>query len=250
MYFCYIDESGDCGAYNAATPEKTGSKYFILTGLIVPSKTWKECLNLFKSFRKRIASQGSLPYHVEFHCSELIDPHKIKEYNQISVKDRWSLISDFADTIGQYGAFSIISVVIDKEKSHLNSQDYLTQSLTNLYLAFDEFLKTKNENGLLFFDRASEKNVTTHARKLMNTGSSGETIPNVRIGWIIEDPIFRVSSDSIFVQAADVIAYCLKEKEFPSPSKKKFNADRIFKNKLLERCFVSKLTDTEGIIRA
>jgi hypothetical protein len=140
--------------------------------------------------------------------------------------------------------------VIDKSESKTASGDYLTVALTKMYIAFDEFLKGKQDNGLLLFDRASEKHIATHARKLLGTGSGGDTIPGVRIGWIIEDPIFRVSADSIFIQSADVIAYSIKEKEFPLTARKKFNADRIFTNKLLNRCFISTIGDKYGIIRA
>ena len=82
------------------------------------------------------------------------------------------------------------------------------------------------------------------------TGASGETVPDIRIGWVIEDPIFRVSSDSIFIQSADVIAYTLKEKDFPQTSRKKFQADRIFERKLEKVCFKSQFADEDGIIRA
>jgi len=250
MYFCYIDESGDGGAYHASQPDKSGSKYFILGGLIVPAKNWKASLDILKSFKKRIAHQGYLPYDVEFHCSELIDPHKIKEYTAIPTRDKWMLIEEFAETIGLHGSFSIICVVIDKTITTIPPDEYLTEALTRMYMGFDEFLKTKEDNGLLLFDRASEKHISTHARKLLGTGSSGVTIPGVRIGWIIEDPIFRVSADSIFIQSADVIAYSLKEKEFPVTAKKKYNADKIFIRKLLNRCFRSSIGDENGIIRA
>jgi hypothetical protein len=250
MYFCYVDESGDAGVHDASRPEKSGSRYFILAGLIVPAKNWKASLDVLKSFKKRIAHQGFLPYDVEFHCSELIDPHKIKEYTTIPTKDKWMLIEEFAETIGLHGSFNIISVVIDKTITTIAPAEYLTEALTKMYVAFDEFLKGKEDNGLLLFDRASERHISTHARKLLGTGSSGVTIPGVRIGWIIEDPIFRISADSIFIQSADVIAYSLKEKEFPVTAKKKYNADRIFARQLLGRCFRSSLGDENGIIRA
>jgi hypothetical protein len=250
MYFCYVDESGDGGAHDASKPERSGSKYFILTGLIVPAKNWKASLDVLKSFKKRIAHQGYLPYDVEFHCSELIDPHKIKEYTTIPTKDKWMLIEEFAETIGFHGSFNIIAVVIDKTISRIDPSDYLTEALTKMYIAFDGFLKSKEDNGLLLFDRASERHISTHARKLLGTGSSGVTIPGIKIGWIIEDPIFRISSDSIFIQSADVIAYTLKEKEFPVTAKKKYNADKIFIKKLLNSCFNSSISDENGIIRA
>jgi len=248
MYFCYVDESGDCGKYDSQNEKKSGSKYFIITGIIVAANRWRISLETFKAFRKKIAREAYLPYHVEFHCAELIDPHKVKEYTQINVPDRWKLVSEYADVIGQNGALSIISVIIDKTKTALEPSEYLTTSITALYKSFDEFLKTKELNGILFFDRANEKHINTHVRKLLGTGASGEIVPDVRIGWVIEDPIFRVSTDSMFIQSADVVAYTLKEMAFPQGSRKKFHADRIFTNKLSNRCFKSKDSDELGIV--
>ena len=249
MYFCYVDESGDCGSYDATKPEKTGSAFFILAAIIVASNKWKVSLGTLKAFRKKIAREGYLPYHIEFHCAEMIDPHRVKEFTSISVPERWKLLEEYAETIGQNTAFTIISVSIDKTKSPLKSEEYLTHSITKLYQAFDEFLKTKESNGIIFFDRANESKINTHVRKLLGTGASGENIPDIRIGWVIEDPIFRISSDSMFIQSADLVAYALKEKEFPQSSRKKFSADRIFQRKLSPVCFRSKFADDDGIIR-
>jgi hypothetical protein len=250
MYFCYIDESGDCGEYDASNPKKTGSKFFILAAIIVASDKWKISLGTLKAFRKKIAHEGFLPYHVEFHCAEMIDPHKIKEYTQISVPERWKLMEEYAETLGQNTAFSVITVVIDKESSRLRPEEYITTAVTKLYQAFDEFLKEKESNGILFFDRANEKNITTHVRKLLGTGASGESIPGIKIGWVLEDPIFRVSSDSMFIQSADVVAYTIKEKEFPQASRQKHQAHKIFTRKLNPILFKSKIADDDGIIRA
>jgi hypothetical protein len=249
MYFCYVDESGDPGSYDSEKPEKTGTKYFILSGIIVSAARWRISLDTLKSFRKKIAREGYLPYDIEFHCAEMIDPHKIKEFTNISVKDRWALIEAFAEIIGNQAGFSLLTIVLDKTQTKLRQDEYLTTSITKIYQAFDEFLKDKKEQGLILFDKANEKNITTHVRKLLGTGASGETVPEVRIGWVVEDPIFRVSSDSFFVQSADLVAYTLKEQEFPSGSRKKFNADRIFRKQLKNACFKSTIADEEGIVR-
>lgn len=247
MYFCYVDESGDCGAFNPATPKNTGSPYFILVGLIVHAEKWKLSLDVFKTFRKKLAAQSYLPYHVEFHCSEMIDPHKIKAYTQISVADRWKLIEAFAEKIGGNDAFSIIASVINKNESLLPANEYLTASITKLYHAYDHFLKEKKQYGIVLFDRSNVGTIHSHVRKLSGTGNEGEAVPGIKINNVIEDPIFRVSVDSMFIQAADVIAYTLKEKEFPQTSRKKYHADRIFTNKLKRICYCSSVVN-EGII--
>lgn len=249
MYFCYVDESGDCGKYDAQNPEKSGSKYFIYAGVVIASNKWRITLDTMKAFRKKIAREGFLNYDIEFHCAEMIDPHKIKAFTQISVQERWKLIEEYADVIGGSTDFSLITIIIDKTKTSLNSNDYLTTAITKLYEAYDEFLKKKEKNGILFLDRANESHINTHVRKLLGTGASGERISGVRIGWVIEDPIFRVSSDSMFVQAADVVAYSLKEREFPQASRQKYQAHKIFTRKLLKINFKSKISDDDGIIR-
>lgn len=248
MYFCYVDESGDCGAFNAQRPEKSGSKYFIIAGIVVAANRWKMVLDNFKLFRKHIAKSAYLPYHIEFHCAELIDPHKIKECTQINVADRWMLVREYADVIGRNETLSLITVVVDKEQSALEPSQYLTAAIGALYRAFDEFLATRDQTGLLFFDRANEKHINTYVRRLLGTGATGEAETDIRITRVIEDPIFRVSCDSMFIQAADVVAYSLKEFAFPKGARKKFNADRIFTRSLKDRCFKSALSNEMGIV--
>jgi hypothetical protein len=250
MYFCYVDESGDTGIHDPKTPETSGSPYFILAAILIHSNKWKTTLDIIKNFRKQLAAKAYIPYDTEFHCAELIDPRKISVFKQISVAERWDLIRQFAETIGIKANFKIIAVVIDKKNSTLSPENYLTSSITKLYQAYDELLRIEKENGIVLFDRANEKAATTHVRRLMGTGSSGQSIPGIHIGGVIEDPIYRISTDSAFIQAADVVAYTLKEHEFPITSRKKFNADRIFKNMLLPNCIKSTLADESGIIRA
>ncbi len=138
----------------------------------------------------------------------------------------------------------------ERKVSDLSVSEYLTTAITRLYQALDEFLTLYNANGIVFFDRANEKHITTHVRKLLGTGASGESIPGVKLSKVIEDPVFRISADSMFIQATDVIAYTLKEKEFPQGSRKKYQAHKIFQRKLSNICFISKYGNEEGIIKA
>jgi len=72
---------------------------------MVRSSRWRTALGSLKSFRKQLAIESFLNYNVEFHCAEMIDPHKIKEFTSISVPDRWKLIERYAETIGENSAF-------------------------------------------------------------------------------------------------------------------------------------------------
>jgi hypothetical protein len=249
MYLCYVDESGDCGAYDPNKPGNTGSPYFIIAGLAVHSSKWRFSLETLKRFRKEIARQAYLKYDVEFHCAEMIDPRKVAAYRSISVSDRWKLIEEYAEVIGQNKAFNIFLVSIDKRNSELIATEYLTTGITMLYQAFDEFLRKEQTNGMILFDRSNEHQINTHVRRLLGTGAGGEIVDGVRIREVIEDPIFRMSADSMFIQSTDVIAYSYKEKGFPQASRQKHQAHKIFDRKLSGICFKSKVADDDGIIR-
>src|ERR1700761_7944949 len=170
MYFCYVDESGDTGRHDVNEPTNTGSRYFIFSALIIDADKWKGGLDIIKSFRKQLAAQAFLNYDVEFHCAEMIDPRKTTAYNQMSISERWDVIRQFAERIGNQISCSIIGLVLDKTKSTIDPKDYFTTAITNLYVAFDEFLKEQKSYGIVLFDRANEKVATTHVRKLMGTG--------------------------------------------------------------------------------
>lgn len=179
----------------------------------------------------------------------MVDPHSNTVYKQISVPERWKLIEDFGHVIGVQAEFKIIAVILDKQKSKLQPVNYITEIVTKLYQAYEHFLKSQKEWGIMLFDRANEKKISTHVRKLLGTGVSDQSSDTAPINWIIEDPFYKVSSESMFVQAADLAAYTFKEQEFPRTSRKKFNADRIFKRKLASNCYVSPVSDENGIIR-
>ena len=248
MYFCYVDESGDTGFHDSAFPDRSGSAYYILAGVIVPAGKWMLALNILKSYRRKIAKEGFVNYDIEFHCAELIDPHTINAFRQLTSREKWLLIEDFAEIISK-NDFVIIGIVIDKMASRLDPKDYHSCTITKLYQAFDDFLKTKDQNGIVLFDRTNEKTTITHVRKLLCTGSSGITIPDVRISKTIEDPFFQISSESLFIQSADVVAYTLKEMEFPKASRQKYQAHKIFRRKLLKLCYHSSVSGRDGIIR-
>ncbi len=250
MYFCYVDESGDPGKHDPSkAPGDTSTPYFLLGGMILNASNWKLTLGTLKTYRKDIARKAILNYDVEFHCADMITPRAIKEYQSISVPDRWRLIEDYAGIIGSNTSSKIIVVAIDKTKTKLKEGEYLTGATTALYQAFDEFLRTEKDNGIVFIDQTTGKHTNTHVRKLMGTGASGETVPGVKIAWILEDPIYRISSDSMFIQSADVIVYTLKEKLFPQASRQKLQAHKIFDRKLLKSLYKSAIAGEDGIIR-
>jgi len=78
---------------------------------------------------------------------------------------------------------------------------------------------------------------------------TGTPTKNIPIDRIIEDPFFKSSDQSYFIQLADFCSYSLLRRENPLASKTKYGLDRAFTG--LTPILVSQASrhDPEGIIR-
>lgn len=78
----------------------------------------------------------------------------------------------------------------------------------------------------------------------------GKEFKNVPLTGFLEDPVFRISRTSYFIQAADFCAYALFQKEKPNPSRSQFGLDCSLEKHLAPICIKeANRNDAFGIIR-
>jgi hypothetical protein len=114
-------------------------------------------------------------------------------------------------------------------------------------------------NAVLMFDEGDARKITRLSRKLSvfnpikskyGAWQDGNAYKNVPLTRFLEDPVFRISRTSYFIQAADFCAYALFQKEKPTPSRVKFGLDKSFDSRLRKLCVLAaNLEDKFGIIR-
>ncbi len=93
----------------------------------------------------------------------------------------------------------------------------------------------QNMNAILIFDNGNNRNIVRKIRKMrrfnpipsnsifgwgkdeMFMSKFGHSFKNIPIDRIVEDPNFRESNESYFIQIVDFIAYSLLRKECPVP---------------------------------
>lgn len=77
----------------------------------------------------------------------------------------------------------------------------------------------------------------------------GRPTKNIPLDYIVEDPVFKDSAESYFLQLADFSAYALLRRESPVASKSKYGLDTAFS--LLQPVLFlnASYSDSEGIIR-
>lgn len=233
MYLLYVDESGDSGLQNSPT------RYFVLTGLVVHELRWKRYLNQMVDFRRRMRRSYSLKLREEIHSAHFIT--RPGSLIRIPRQDRLAILRHFADELATMSEINLINVVVDKNGKQ-PGYDVFEMAWKVLIQRFDNTMTNRNfsgptnpdERGILFPDDTDNKKLTQLLRKMryynpiQNQPQHGLGYRNLSIANIIEDPNFRSSEDSYFVQAADLAAFLLYQKICPNVYMKKKSGQNYF----------------------
>jgi len=110
---------------------------------------------------------------------------------------------------------TVRKVIIPKEKKKdgtWNVKISVNHNGKTLYIKTQHLVGQKQIHGIFLFDRANEKKISTHVRILLGTGVSDQQSGVEKINWILEDPFYKASHESMFIQSADVTCYTIKER--------------------------------------
>jgi hypothetical protein len=253
VFLMYVDESGDVGLINSP------SRYFVLTGLVVHELRWKEYLDQIIAFRQRMKQIYGLNMRDEIHASEMIrGPGKLA---YIKRNDRLGIIRAFAKELSVMPDINIINIVVDK---HHKPADYdvFAKAWIVLIQRFENTLSRRNfrgpanpdDRGMIFPDRTDDKKLTQLLRRLRhynpipNQPAYGAGYRNLRISTIVEDPNFRDSAHSLYIQAADTAAYLISQKLQPNKYMRKKSGHNYFDLLDAVLCKVASTTDPQGIV--
>ncbi len=254
MYLLYIDESGDSGLQNSPT------RYFTLTGLAVHELRWNEYLDRIVAFRTRMRNKFGLLLREEIHSARLIN--KPGSLSHIRRNDRLTIIRNFANEIATMPDLSIINVVVDKHGKP-PTYDVIDMAWRALIQRFSNTMSHRNfpgpanadERGMVIPDMGEVKKVTTILRKMRkynpvpNQTNHGIGYRNLLITNLVEDPYFKDSEHSYFIQAADLAAFLLYQSIAPSSYFKKKSAQNYFRRLEPVLCKVAATVDPDGIVR-
>ncbi len=254
MYLMYVDESGDSGLLNSPT------RYYVLTGLVLHELRWKASLDRLISFRRVMRNKFGLHLREEFHASAFINHPG--ELVRIKRHDRLAMIREFADFLSQLQDLNVINVVIDK-KEKPPDYEVFEMAWKTLIQRFENTITRRNfpgpkkatETGLIVCDHTEDKKLTHLVRRLRRfnpvphqTETFGDGYRNLPLTSLVEDPNFRDSRDSYFVQAADTAAFLLYQHLTPSSYIRKKAGHNYFFRLSPILCRHASSTDPYGIV--
>ena len=254
MFLLYVDESGDGGMIGSP------SKYFVLTGLVIHELRWNEYLDRIVDYRKRMRNSFGLLLREEIHSAHLIN--KPGSLARIKRNDRVTIIRSFANELAGMADLSIINVIVEKTGKQPD-YDVIENAWKTLIQRFSNTMSHHNfpgptnpdETGLIVPDMSEVKKITHVLRRMRrynpipNRVGLGRGFRNLSISNLVEDPYFKDSEHSYFIQAADLAAFLLYQKFSPSAYARKKSIHNYFKRLDPVLCKVASRSDPEGIVR-
>lgn len=254
MFLMYVDESGDNGIIGSPT------RYFVLTGLVVHELRWQPYLEQIIDFRRRMRQQFGLRLREELHATRLItSPGALV---RIKRNDRLTILRAMADELASMTDLNIINVLVDKQGKPAD-YDVFGNAWKVLIQRFENTMSRHNfsgpanpdERGMIFPDHTDDKKLTLLLRQMRRYNpipsqqGFGGGYRNLALTSLVEDPSFRDSEFSYFIQAADVAAYLLYQRMTPNAYMRKKGGRNYFRRLDPVLCKVASSTDPDGIVR-
>ena len=248
----YVDESGDCGMANSPT------RHFILCGLVVHELRWEPCRRQLLAFRRRMNDAFGLKLREEIHASHMIS--RPGSLARIPKHNRLSILRHLADELAAMADLNVVSVVVDKQGKP-PGYDVFENAWRALIQRFENTVGRRNfagpanadDRGVLYPDHTDDKKLVRLLRRMRsynpipNAGGVGRR--NVRLRNMVEDPSFRDSADSQYVQACDLVAYLLQQQLAPNGYMRKRGWANYFARLDPILCRAASRTDPQGVVR-
>jgi len=234
----YIDDSAD-------------EKLAVFSALGIAEEQWNACFQLLKGFRRSLKASDGIYVQKELHAWEFVSGRGRPAGETIITKFRRSRIFLEAMRIAASlpGARLLNAVFPKGQKAR----------------AFERLLNRVNRNAesfdtraILIMDEGSEAEYTRLCRRMHvfnpimsakgTWEDTGQAVRNVPIDRILEDPFFKDSQKSYFIQLVDFCAYALLRRERPIAARCKYGIHEGFD--LLRAILETRASrDPEGIIR-
>jgi hypothetical protein len=217
MYLAYVDESGNTG--------RPGSQTYVLGCVIVASSEWPSVFDEVIEFRRFLKRSFGVPVRTEIKSSFLIankGPFRRLRLNEAS---RFAIYRQAMRLQHKLG-LSTFAIVIDKERLHtrdpaLNPRDVAWEFLFQRI----ERLTMKKPLGptwaMVIHDEGEGAAVRKLARRARRIGTAGSAFGTgslkLPLQRLVDDPVPRNSTQSYFVQLADLSAYAAFRRLYPPP---------------------------------
>lgn len=234
----YIDDSRD-------------EQLCVFSALAIPVNEWHQAFSLVRDFRRALKLAYGIYVYKEIHAWKFVSGRGRISDRIVTKGQRCAIFQDIMTLVSSLPSTRLFNAVFPT-KLEKTAFEWLVNRINRTMKAWGSY-------ALLIPDSGKELEYTRLIRKMyvynpipsqygawVSTSQSWKNIPLRRI---VEDPVFKDSAQSYFIQLVDCCAYALLRRENQLPSKNRYNLHKAFDN--LSPILVREATrkDPEGIIR-
>ena len=204
VYLIYVDESYD-------------ETHYAYSAIFIKALAWNNTFKQLVDWRKTWFKNHTIPLDYELHATKFVGGRGEFPGN----RDKAFRADLFYEAIGFIEGLSdvhIINAITPKKGIHLTLFEYMLNRINRT-------LQAKGAIGILICDEGNENKLTAKVRQMKKSNQ----IPNnfslysggsrdIPLDRIIEDPLFKTSKSSYFIQLADFVAFSLLRNEKPLPT--------------------------------
>lgn len=216
MWFAYIDESKD------------ENKFYIYTAVVLDGEKWSRAFEKLKAFRQTLKTDHGIYISQELHGWKFAAGKGRIADHPILKPERAEIFRKVLRFIVESNCFVVTS-------SCNSNEQYAFERLMN---RINRTAESRKQNYLLFFDQGEEAEITRRIRRMRvhnpipsrfgNWSGSDSATKSIPLSRCIEDPIFKDSKASYFIQLADFCAYALLRMERPIASRTTLGYDTMY----------------------
>ncbi|MEE9199742.1 MAG: DUF3800 domain-containing protein [Dehalococcoidia bacterium] len=219
MFLFYIEDSGDPGLKKNGSPTDA----FVLSALIIKDRDWLDTLDSIVAFRRFVKNNFGIKLRDELKAGHLI--HGTGSCSGLSVGARMRIYKQALRFQDKVGTLQTWAIAVDKQKweRELYPDDATAireMAWEYMIQRIERFTTKGKDTAVIFPDEGHPKYVRKMFRKMrrysevpsMFDSSVSLTLP---ANLIVEDPNFRHSGESYFIQLADLNAYAAYRHIFP-----------------------------------
>jgi len=201
LYFVYIDESYD-------------ETHYAYSAIFINAFAWNDTFKDVVNWRKKWFDQHNIPLDYELHATKFVGGRGEFPSNR-NKTFRADLFFEAIGFIEGISGIFIINAITSNKRSHLTLFEYMLNRISRT-------LQTKGAIGILICDEGNEHKLTAKVRQMKkrnwipnDSGLYPSGSRNIPLERIIEDPLFKTSKSSYFIQLADFVAFSLLRNEQP-----------------------------------
>ncbi|MCD6216559.1 DUF3800 domain-containing protein [bacterium] len=236
MHLIYIDDSKD-------------PKTCIYSAMVIHEDDWMEAFRYMRSIRKELKQSDGIYVQKELHAWKFVSGRGQIAPDVVTKSRRIYLFSYILQCVSQMPGLQLFNACFPRKQEE--------RAFERLLNRINRTMQAWDSRAILICDEGKENALTRLSRKMhvynpipSSSGTwtdTGKKTKNITLERIIEDPFFKQSDHSYFIQIADFIAYSLLRRESPIPSRKCI--EHSFD--ILKPILITKATrkDPEGILR-